>query len=468
MRIAVLQLPGTPISAWQSTLQEVERRIDEASVAGAKLTVLPECIWPTYALNSVAEFRAARRAGLPSHEQFLERMCALARRHGMYLCAGYIEEHDTHLSNAACLIDDDGRICGVHRKCFLWDFDNDLFAPGDQLRPIETKLGPIGIMICADARLPELPAALVAQGARLIVQPTAWVDCGDGRERWNAQADFLIAGRARELGVPIISASKWGGEMQTAFVGCSLICAADGAKLRQCGPDETAVCVADVEIPEQASALPADVLTALSEERPRNAARADVPDLTLLLLAEGTRKAEAAVHVRAVSALEAPVLAVTPQTAPEAAAVTVEPAGESALVVQPMPQPIDVDGIRIMAVDAAAALHFPPLRRFAVDGVHLVVVFDRADTLPLELVQTRACENRIFVLHAGRRQWRLIDVTGRVQSSGDWPAPGEPPPLQQVSVPVLAAADKEVAPRSNVLRGWRSELAAGVASRASR
>jgi predicted amidohydrolase len=45
---------------------------------------------------------------------------------------------------------------------------------------------------------------------------------------WNPQPDFLIAARAAELGVPIASASKWGQEQETTFVGSSLVCNADG------------------------------------------------------------------------------------------------------------------------------------------------------------------------------------------------------------------------------------------------
>jgi predicted amidohydrolase len=71
-----------------------------------------------------------------------------------------------------------GQIAGIHRKCFLWDFDHDYFAAGEEIRPFDTSVGRMGVMICADARLPEIAATLVRKGAEVILQPTAWVNAG--------------------------------------------------------------------------------------------------------------------------------------------------------------------------------------------------------------------------------------------------------------------------------------------------
>ena len=45
-------------------------------------------------------------------------------------------------------------------------------------RPCDTPWGRVGIMICADARLPEIAATLATRRRQLLLQPTAWVNVG--------------------------------------------------------------------------------------------------------------------------------------------------------------------------------------------------------------------------------------------------------------------------------------------------
>ena len=117
--------------------------------------------------------------------------------------------------------------------------------------------------------LPEVPATLAARGARLLLQPTAWVNVGTPDRLWNPQPDYLIAERAREFGIPVASCSKWGVEGATTFVGSSLICDAGGNVLAQCGTKETNVVVADVTPmePQRPQATPQEREPAAFEQR---------------------------------------------------------------------------------------------------------------------------------------------------------------------------------------------------------
>jgi predicted amidohydrolase len=246
-RIAVAQTPGVRLEQWRETLKLIFDLIRTAAERRADLVVLPECVWPAYHLGSRQALAAARASGMPTEVKLLEELTRAARSHSLAICAGYLSEQADRLLNRACFIDRHGELLGTHDKCFLWDFDRRWFAPGTGIRPIETEFGPVGIMICADARLPEIPATLAARGARLILQPTAWVNAGSPGHLWNPQADFLIAARAAEFGLPVASASKWGREGDTTFVGSSLICDAEGRILSQAPQAETCVLTADVE-----------------------------------------------------------------------------------------------------------------------------------------------------------------------------------------------------------------------------
>jgi len=247
MRIAVLQMPGADLTEWRGTLALLDGLLAQARAAGATLALLPECVWPAYALGSRAMYAAARAAGLPAPQELQAHLAGRARELGLYVCAGYVEEHGDALYNAASLFDPQGRILLTHRKCFLWDFDHDYFTPGNELQVADTPLGRVGILICADARLPEIPATLVARGAQLLLQPTAWVNAGTPAMPWNPQPEFVIPSRAAEWGVVLASTSKWGTEGDTTFVGSSLICDASGRTLASCGTRETGIALADVE-----------------------------------------------------------------------------------------------------------------------------------------------------------------------------------------------------------------------------
>jgi hypothetical protein len=97
------------------------------------------------------------------------------------------------------------------------------------LAPIQTKIGILGVLICADGRLPTISRALVDRGAEALVMPTAWVTSGrDPEALENVQADLLARVRAYENGVPFIAANKCGSELgMVAYCGKSQI--VDGA-----------------------------------------------------------------------------------------------------------------------------------------------------------------------------------------------------------------------------------------------
>ncbi len=245
-RIAIAQLPGVALSDWRQTLTQIDAAIARAAELQAEIVLLPECAFPAYYLGSIDAYRQARRTGLPSSQELLTRIAGHCRTLHLAVCIGYVEERGGHLFNAATLLGTDGAPLLTHRKCFLWDFDHDCFTPGDKLDTADTPYGRIGLLICADARQPEIAHTLVRRGARLLLQPTAWVNAGTAEQPWNPQPEFLIPTRARELGVPIASASKWGPEGPTCFVGSSLIVDHAGRTLAQCPPDASVVAIAEV------------------------------------------------------------------------------------------------------------------------------------------------------------------------------------------------------------------------------
>jgi len=116
------------------------------------------------------------------------------------------------LENAAVLIDADGIVRAQAAKRFLWHFDREWFVAGDE-SPVE--MG-VGMLVCADARLPEIAVDLAGRGARIIANPTAWVTSLPPPEGTNSQAEFLWRVRAFENRVVGVAATKVGTEADTS------------------------------------------------------------------------------------------------------------------------------------------------------------------------------------------------------------------------------------------------------------
>lgn len=453
MRIAVAQSPGTRLEQWRETLALIDDLIQQAAGLDAEFVVLPECVWPAYDLGSRQAYRAARAAGLPDNETFLQHVSQQARLRQIAVCVSYVEERDQRLFNAACLLDSAGSRLGVQRKCFLWDFDHDWFEPGSTIAPVQSPKGRIGLMVCADARLPEIPATLAARGARLFLQPTGWVNVGTPERLYNPQPEFIIPARAAEFGIPIASASKWAVEGGTTFVGSSLICDAEGNVLARCGQKETAVVAADVELtparrPQLTDAERALLLSSAEPLRPRG----DVPPLAVLPLPLNVDDGWIADHLPKRADAEKPLLALTYRDEGSRSGSVAPTLGEGYAVFSAWPAKLlEVGGVCIAATSAADAGRFAPLRCLALRGVHVVVVFG-SETSAM-LMRTRACENRVFVLQVEPQGWLAFDPGGDVVVEAQWPvsvAEAKPTTLD-----VARAADKTFAPRTDMLTGRR-------------
>jgi predicted amidohydrolase len=163
--------------------------------------------------------------------------------------------------NSAVAIDSDGSIAGAADKHFLWHFDRQWFAAGERLQPIQTSIGKIGALVCADGRIPTIARTLVDRGAEILVMPTAWVTSGrDPANLENIQADLLAGVRARENDAPFVAANKCGVELGcVAYCGKSQILRADGSVAAMASQDREETISVQIEMrtpqPERSKAI---------------------------------------------------------------------------------------------------------------------------------------------------------------------------------------------------------------------
>lgn len=449
LRVAAAQLPATRLAEGPRALDLIDAAIADAAARGVDLLVLPEGAYPSYYLPGVAEFR---EAGLMPNRDFLAWLGERARRHHLHLICGYVEDQGDGLCNAAALVDDVGEVVGIARKSFLWGDDNRVFRPGDRLEVFDTRIGRIGIAICADVRAPETTAGLAALGAQLIAVPTCWVNVKRRPgEYYNPQPDFLIEARGLEIGLPFVCANKVGVETDTlSYCGFSLITDANARVLAKAPPDAPALLCAEVQpAPPRPPAIPGWARSRLFDSAPAEQAAVEadepvriaaIPSASLIHADGGMellRRLAADGVVAAVSAL--PSMAAADDVALLARTLGIE------LVSYAEPE-----RMRLAAFGGYAALSgddvrsFAPTRALTLDGAAVLFVIHPPDALPL--LRARAVENRVVLAAAGAETAFILGPDGAVlaRTSSN---PCEP---VTATVDLTSVRDKTVFPGTHI------------------
>jgi predicted amidohydrolase len=182
-----------------ANLEKAGRLVSAAASAGAKLIALPEMF------NLYGRFESIVPAAEAVPGPTSELLSAWAAQHAVFLVGGSFAERDDESGkarNTSLLFAPDGRILGRYCKVHLFDIDlpgrvtskeSDWITPGSSTITTETALGRIGQAICYDLRFPELFRQLSADGARVIVVPSAFTQT-TGRDHW----EVLVRARAIE------------------------------------------------------------------------------------------------------------------------------------------------------------------------------------------------------------------------------------------------------------------------------
>ena len=247
IRIAAVQLAAHDRLDFENALPGAIERLETAA-RDHDLIVAPEGTVPAYVLGAqnVDASLLAR-----AHEQ----VARVARAHACTIVLGTALRREGALYNGALVFDADGSIAGSAEKIFLWHFDRQWFTAGSSLMPIDTAAGRLGVLICADGRMPSIARTLVDRGAELLVMPTAWVTSGrNPSDLENIQADLLARVRALENGVPFAAANKCGTELRmVAYCGKSQIVDADGTLLAMAPQDQPAIVSATLSLHRRAA-----------------------------------------------------------------------------------------------------------------------------------------------------------------------------------------------------------------------
>ena len=392
VRIACAQLAARPTAHARAALTDILAAIAAAGAESADFLVLPECAYPGYVLLAVDPYRTYR---IPSAAHALAAIGDAARRASVNVIVGIARTGPAGaLRNEAVLVDRSGAIAGVYAKSHLWNFDRCWFERGDELPVFETDRGRIGIMICADGRVPEIARTLAKRGAWLIADPTAWVGIGPSyADIHNPQVEFALRTRALENGVAIAAADKCGSETGAVhYAGRSMIVSADGRTKAQAPADGAAFIVADVvrQPPRphvsRVSRSQAKILRAPARRNAAAGAAASQPRSMTIGVYQSRRRGGASAERReAYASLRAQGASIIVDTTARAGDVAAALRGAR--------------GVRCSIIEGRGMFAPEPARAEALAGADIIAWArpPRADSIR-DIARTRAFENRVFIL----------------------------------------------------------------------
>ncbi len=233
--------------------------VREAAGRGAGIVCLPELFRTQYFCQreDAALFDLAEPIPGPTSD----RMAALAKELGVVLVVSLFERRAAGVyHNTAVIVDADGRIAGRYRKMHIPDdplyYEKFYFTPGDLgFAAFDTKVGPVGALVCWDQWYPEGARLTALAGADVLFYPTAigWhpSEKAEFGERQLAAWQTIQRSHAIANGVYVAAVNRVGHEGAAdaglEFWGASFVCDPFGVVVAEAPRDAEAVLVVECD-----------------------------------------------------------------------------------------------------------------------------------------------------------------------------------------------------------------------------
>lgn len=163
VRVGAIQMKitGESVRAREANLSTAVRLMEHAVGQDAKIICLPELF-----------VGAATVEPIPGPTTSI--LQDFARDHAVYVIGNLYETKEGKKYSSAPLIAPSGAIQTIYRKIqlFPWEPGFSKCSEGSTLGVVDTKFGTLGLTICHDIMLPEIPRLLALQGAEIIFTPS--------------------------------------------------------------------------------------------------------------------------------------------------------------------------------------------------------------------------------------------------------------------------------------------------------
>jgi predicted amidohydrolase len=209
-------------------------------------------------------------------EEVISDISKRAKKYKVNIAVGLALKNEDSLLNSGLIFNRDGELAGSCGKSNLWHFDRKWFSCGTNFGVIETDIGKVGLIVCADGRAPEISRILALKGAEIIIDMANLTATGnDASKLTNPQVEYMLPTRALENGVWLVMADKVGIEADSVlYAGRSCIISPDGEVIASASSDKSEVIYSEITIDQNRRKLPErrpeeyKLLTQLTENLP--------------------------------------------------------------------------------------------------------------------------------------------------------------------------------------------------------
>jgi len=198
LQVGVIAMNSEPWKIEENYLR-LEAYVREAARRRSKVVIAPEAALDGYVCCTDPDVTREKMFTIAQSipdGPYLKRAAGLAKELGIYLIFGFLEREGDDLYNACAMFDPQGKIIARYRKVHP---DSESFiTPGKELKPFDTPIGRVGMLICSDRNTVENFATLGAQGAEIVFLP---LNSGGAHENTR-----ILQQRARDFHLSIVVA----------------------------------------------------------------------------------------------------------------------------------------------------------------------------------------------------------------------------------------------------------------------
>lgn len=247
MKLALIQIEADRALNYKNTQEKILSMLEMSGKNGADFSILPECTYPAY----MAGFNSENYSkALEFNDELLKKIGDIANKYSMFIAVGISMYEENELRNAGIVFNEKGEIIHSTYKSNLWHFDHKCFTAGEEFKTFDTPWGKMGMIICADGRIPEISRILALDGAKMIIDlVNLTASSMFVKDFTNPQYEYYINVRACENKVWFAVCSKMGVEDNCVCnLGRSMVVNPNGEYVSQLSSDVEDILYCDVDL----------------------------------------------------------------------------------------------------------------------------------------------------------------------------------------------------------------------------